>query len=105
MIDDLDYRVAAERQEMIYDEEREEYQSIIRALTELVAILEGEQARADAQAATIEALLARVAKADELADQAQHVCNVLKDDNGHAPIRLDQALAAYRATATDTGAA
>ena len=51
-----------------------------------------------AQAATIEALRARVAKADELAKQAEHVCRVLKDDNGHAPIRLDQALAAYRAT-------
>jgi hypothetical protein len=49
-------------------------------------------------AATIEALRARVAKADELAKQAEHVCSVLKDDNGHAPIRLDQALAAYRAT-------
>jgi len=46
----------------------------------------------------IQALRAELALADELAKQAEHVCSVLKDDNGHAPIRLDQALAAYRAT-------
>jgi hypothetical protein len=49
-------------------------------------------------AAEIEALRARVAKADELAERAQHVCDVLKADNGHAPVKLAQALAAYRAT-------
>ena len=47
-------------------------------------------------AAELAALRARLTKADELAKQAEHVCSILKDDNGHAPIKLDQALAGYR---------
>jgi len=90
MIDDLDYKEASERQEMTLDDERKEYQSTIRALTELVAILEGEQARADAQAATIEALRARVARADKLAEAARRFRLYSAELSG--------ALAAYRAT-------
>ena len=35
--------------------------------------------------------------ADDLAQKAQHVCDVLEADNGHAPVALKEALAAYRA--------
>jgi hypothetical protein len=35
--------------------------------------------------------------ADDLAQKAKHVCDVLEADNGHAPVALKEALAAYRA--------
>jgi hypothetical protein len=64
----------------------------IRALIALVSSLEGEQARADAQAATIKALRARVKAADELARAARKFRLYSAELGG--------ALAAYRATDT-----
>jgi nitrate reductase assembly molybdenum cofactor insertion protein NarJ len=79
MIDDLDLREMLECAEMQMDYEREDW-----------------QAKIDAQAATIEAMRARLAKADELAERAEQ---------GASKIDLQNAAAAYRATPTDTGAA
>jgi len=91
-------------------------EATIIALTELVAILEGEQARADAQAATIEALRAREKAADAVAVMLENCLEVLTKEDGRlccdgrecgccgatkhqeAEHYANEALAAYRAT-------
>jgi len=56
------------------------------------------------QAATIEALRARLAKADELADAVDEWETAEPDSDIDNGFNMFCALAAYRATATDTGA-
>lgn len=121
MIDDLEWKEASERAEMAIDAEREDWQARIDALTaerdaamrreqtlldsnqqERTALVDAANLRAQLmrERKVVEALRARVAKADRLANSVE----VFGEWSGLSD-EVWQALAAYRAAPTDTGAA